>query len=141
MAVTNTPIYPQSINQTAVTIVNADSTNKKTAYTAGANGSKIEAIYITNTDTNAYTMNIYETISGTDYLIGTVNIPLSSGNTTSAPTVNLFNMSTNFGVILNRDASGNPYLYLAASAIIKVALTGAITAAKTMTIVSMGEDL
>jgi hypothetical protein len=140
MAVTPTPIYPQALNQTIVTIVNADGTTLKTAFTAGANGSKLEALYVTNTDTNAYTMQIYETISGTDYLIGTASIPLSSGNTTSAPTVNLLSPTGNFGSVLSIDSNGNRYLYLRASAIIKVATTGTVTAAKTVTIISVGED-
>jgi len=140
MAVSNVPIFPQSFNQTITTIVNADGTNKKTAYTAGINGSKLEAIYVTSTDTNAFTVNIYETLSGTDYLIGTLNIPASSGNTTSAPTINILNNSGNFGSVLNIDSNGNRYMYLVANAIIKVAVTSAYTAAKTMSFISMGED-
>lgn len=141
MAVTATPVFTQAVNNTVVTIVNADGTNKKTAYTPGANGSIIESILVTNTDTNAYTLNIYATISATDYLIGTVTIPLSAGNTTSAPTVNLLSATSNFGSILPVDVSGNKVLTVPSGTTIKVAVTGAVTAAKTITVLGIGSDL
>lgn len=138
MAVSNVPIFPQTITTTAMTIVNADGTNKKTLYTAGTNGSKLEYCYITNTDTAAYTVNIYITISATDYLIGTINLPLSSGNTTAAPTINLF-ANTNLAT-LNVDPNGNKYLMLATGATLKAATTGAVTAAKTVAFITQGGD-
>lgn len=140
MAVTATPIYPQSLKNSVVTIVNADGTTKKTVYTAGADGTKLESIFVTNTDTAAYTLNVYFNISSTDYLIGTVNIPLSSGNTTSAPTVNLLSSAGNLGAVLNKDPNGNTYLYLQSGTVLKVATTGTVTSAKTVTLTAIGED-
>ncbi len=138
MAVTATPIFPQTITTTAMTIVAADTTTKKTLYTGGVNGSKIEYLYITNTDTNAYTVNIFITIGATDYLIGTINLPLSAGNTTSAPTINLLTNSNLAG--LNYDINGNRYLMLANGATLKAATTGTVTAAKTITFITQGGD-
>lgn len=138
MAVTNTPVYPQTITVTPITIVNADSTNKKTLYTAGANGSRIENVSVTNTDTAGYTLNIYITQGGTDYLLGTVSLPLSAGNTTAAPTFNLLTNS-NFAVLC-KDANGNSYLYLSSGSTLKAAVTVAVTAAKTVTFLTQGGD-
>lgn len=141
MAVTSTPIYPQALTNTPITFVNADSTTAKTAYTAGANGSKLEAIYASNTDSGvSYTVNIWIKQSSTSYLLGTVSVPLSSGNTTSAPTVNLLNSSGNLGSILNKDPNGNTYLYLSSASSVTVAPTVAVTSAKTLTFVAQGED-
>ena len=138
MAVTSTPIYPQTHVTSVITIANADGTNKKTIYTGGTNGSLVENISITNTDTSAYTLNIYVTSGGTDYLMGTINIPLSSGNTTSAASLNLLAQS-NF-TPLNTDAFGNKYLYLANGAVLKGALTGTITSPKLITFIAQGVD-
>jgi len=141
LAVTSTPVFPQAVNHTVVTIVNADSTNKKTIYTPGANGSIIEALLVTNTDTGAYTLNIYATISATDYLIGTVNIPASAGNATGTPSVNLLSATSNFGSVLPKDAFGNPTLQVPSGTTLKAAVTVAVTAAKTVTILGVGSDL
>lgn len=141
MAGVSTPIYPQLINNTPVTFVNADGTTAKSIYTSGVNGSKLEAIYATNTDSgSAYSVNIWIKQSGTSYLLGTVNVPLSAGNTTAAPTVNLLNSSNNLGTILNKDSNGNTYLYLSASSVVTLAPTGAVTSAKTLTFIAVCED-
>ncbi len=140
MAVTATPIFPQTITNKVVTIVNADGTSLKTLYAAGTNGSKVENILVTNTDTAAYTVQVYVTISATDYLIGSVNLPLSAGNTSSAPSINVLQATNNFGTSVNLDANGNSYLYLASGSTLKVAVTGAVTAAKTVTFFAQGGD-
>ena len=138
MAVTATPIFPQTINNTVVTIVNADASNLKTVYTAGAAGSRVENLLVTNTDTNPYTVQITVVISATNYLIGSVTVPLSAGNTTAAPSVNLFSALNNFGPYLCKDSNGNPYLYLASGSTLKVNTTGTVTAAKTVAFFCQG---
>lgn len=140
MAVTATPIFPQTIVNSPVTIVNADASNKKTVYTGGTNGSKVENILITNTDTVAYLLQFFFTISATDYLIASVNIPASSGNLATVVCVNPMATSTSWGPALNLDANGNPYLYIANGTTLKAASTTTVTAAKTITIVAQGGD-
>lgn len=140
MVVTATPIFPQTIVNTPVTIVNADSTNKKTVYTGGTNGSKVENILVTNTDTAAYTLQFFFTISATDYLVASVNIPASAGNLSTVNSINPLATTTNWGPALNLDSNGNPYLYIANGTTLKAAVTGAVTAAKTMTILAQGGD-
>ena len=140
MVVTATPIFPQTITNKVVTIVNADTTTLKTLYAAGTNGTKVENILVTNTDTAAYTVQVYVTISATDYLIGSVNIPLSAGNLSTVNSVNLLSTTGNLGPVLNLDSTGNPYLYLASGSTLKVATTGTVTAAKTITFFAQGGD-
>jgi hypothetical protein len=139
MTVTATPIYPQTINSSVVTILPADTTTLKTLYTGGTNGSKVENIVVTNTDsTAAYVVQIYITISSTNYLIGTINVPLSSGNTTSAPGINVISNS-NVGTFA-RDPNGNAYIYVANGAVLKVASTTTVTTAKALTFYAQGGD-
>jgi hypothetical protein len=56
MAVTATPIFPQTISSKVAQFLNADGTAIKSIRTAGTNGERIDGIWLTNTDTNAYTV-------------------------------------------------------------------------------------
>ncbi len=118
MATTSTPIFPQTINSSSQQILPADTTTLKTLYTGGANGSKVESILLTNTDTvAAYAIQFSVTISAVTYLLGTVNVPISSGNTIIAPAINALQSAN---LPLSFDAFGNPYLYLASGAVLKI---------------------
>lgn len=139
MAVTTTPAYLQTIINKVVTIVNADSTNLKTVYVAGANGSRFTSLLVTSDDSSNRDLKIYWTISGTDYLLGIVQIPLTAGTVNTVPTVNLFN-STNFPG-LSVDSNGNRYMDLASGTTLKVAAGSAVTTAKTITVAGYGADL
>ena len=131
MAVTATPIYPQTINPTVARIQNSDSTNKVTLYTAGTNGCRISNIMVTSTETSsAKSLAFYITSSGTDYLIGTVNIPANSGFTTSAATV--FPIATTQFVSLDVDANGNRYFTLKSGQVLKASVAVAMTSGKFM---------
>jgi hypothetical protein len=138
MAVTATPIYPQAVNAKQQVIVNADGTTIKALYAAGSNGSRITNINVTNTDTGAYTLQLFVQISSTDYLLGSVSIPLSAGNTNAAPTINCLNNSQMPS--LPRDAQGNPFIDLPASSTLRIATTGTVASTKTVTAVAFGVD-
>lgn len=137
MAVTATPIFPQTITSGVVQILPADTTTLKTLYTAGAQGSKIENLDVTNTDSAAaYAIQVWVVISATNHLLGTVNVPLSSGNTVAAPNVSILAGLTG----LNKDSNGNPYIYLATGAVLKVSSLTTVTAAKIVDFYCQGGD-
>jgi hypothetical protein len=141
MALTYTPIFPVTINNTSVQILPADTTTLKTIYTGATNGSRLENILVTNTDTAAASVvQVYAVISATNHLLGTVNVPISSGNLIAVPSVNLLSYSGNLGNLLNRDANGNTYLYVASGTIIKVAVTVAVNAGKILDFFAQGGD-
>lgn len=138
MPTTNTPIYPQTITNGLVQILNADAQNLKTIYTGGANGSKVEMLIVTSTDTADRDVQFSIVNGGITYIIGTVKIPLNSGNTNSVVTVNILlnaQMST-----LPRDANGNPYIYLANGSVLKAEALTTVTSGKTISIISSGGD-
>lgn len=138
MTTTATPIFPQAITSPSVQILPADTTALKTLYTAGTNGSKIENIIATNTDSAAaYGLQLSVTTGATTYLLGTINVPLSAGNTTAAPAISLLN-STNLPTA--KDSNGNPYLYLASGSVLKVNSLTTVTAAKIVSITVNGGD-
>ena len=135
----NTNIYvPASFNNSGITIVNADSTNLKTLFTAGVNGSDIRGIAVTSDDSTARNLALYQTIGGTDYLIGTINIPINSGADGTVVSVNALN-STQLS-FLKLDNAGNRVLSLMAGGILKGKLLVAATSGKTITVVTYGVD-
>lgn len=120
---------------TPQTFVNADGTNKKTIFTAQAtNGSILTGISVTSDDTSDRNMAIYLTISGTDYLVGVVPIPLASGSAGTVAAVNLLSLS--YLPWLNGDGSWG----LPPGAIVKVAMLVAVTSGKTITVNPVGMD-
>lgn len=138
MTTTATPIFPQTITSPSVQILPADTTSLKTLYTAGINGSKIENIIATNTDTAAaYAITLTVVTSSTNYIIGTINLPLSSGNTTAAPAISLIN-SANLPTA--KDSNGNPYLYLANGSVLKVNSGTTVNTGKVISITANGGD-
>lgn len=138
MTVTATPIYPQTITTGVVQILPATASNLVTLYTAGTNGSKIECIMATNTDTAAaYAITLTVVISATNYILGTVNVPLSSGNTTAAPAISLLASSN---IPLSKDPDGNPYLYLASGAVLKVNSSTTVNTSKVVSFIAQGGD-
>ena len=133
-----TPIFPQLITSPSVQILPATTSSLVTLYTGGTNGSKIENIIATNTDSGAaYLLTLTIVTSATNYIIGTINVPLSAGNTAAAPPVSLLN-SVNLPTA--KDANGNPYIYLASGSVLKVNSSTTVTTAKVVSITAMGGD-
>lgn len=139
MAVTNTPIFPQTIsNFSAVQILPADTTTLKTLVTAGANGSKVENIIVNSTDTANKDLQLVVTKGGVDYPLATIQIPLNAGNTNAIIPVSLFQHAMLVG--LNTDNNGNKYLYLGSGSVLKAKVTASVTAAKVISLFPQGGD-
>jgi hypothetical protein len=81
---------------------------------------------------------LYWVISATDYLIGTVSIPATSGSVDSVPTVNLLAAANLPGFA--HDANGNPYLYLASGTVLAMGMLTTITSGKQVQFLAQGGD-
>ena len=138
MAKSTNLYFTQNLKLTATTIVNADSTNKKTLFTAGANDSIVKSLHVVSDDTAARVINIYVNDGTTDNYIGSVNVPITSGFTGAIAAVDLLN-GTLFPT-LPYDSNGKRVLPLPAGYILKVAVQVAVTAAKTLSVTCMAED-
>lgn len=138
MAVTATPIFPQAFKNAVQTIAPADTSTVKTLITAGTNGTKVQAILATSTDTSARDLALYLTISATNYLLGTVAIPLTSGSVNSVVTVDVLHAAQIPG--LPFDGNGNHVLFLAPGSSLSIATLTTVTAAKLVTVVAQGAD-
>lgn len=139
MAVTSTPVFPQTPSVGPVQIVNADAQNQKTVYTAGANGSKVVAVMATSTDTSARDLQLSVTRSGTSYPIGTVTCASGAGNSGTVPSTDLIpNLSQMPGLPI--DSDGNSYIFLKSGDTLTVSALTSVTNTKTITVVAVGAD-
>ena len=147
MAGTATPIFAQTPqtkgallqNSTgALTFSPTATTNMVSLYAGGTNGSIVNAITVTTTDTSAETL-ILSLWNGTNnFLLGEFNIPLTSGFTTTAPPVDLFRNSQSPAVPI--DVNGNRYIYVPNGWTLYVGTTAVVTTAKYTMVVAVGED-
>lgn len=121
MAKTFTVPYPQTCNNIDGTIVAADTTSKKTVFTAGANDSVIKSFGLTNSDSGAHIVHVYVNVGGggTDRLIGTVNVLGSGGSDGTTPALDV--MRSTIIPFFALDAYGNSTVTLKASSTIKIA--------------------
>lgn len=138
MAVTATPALVQTPKITPITIVPADTTAKKTACTAGTNGTKVVSLTAASDDTAAVNVQIWLTRSATSYLIGTVNVPITSGNTGAIASVNLLAPSLIPGLPVDND--GQPYLFLVSGDTLSVSALATVTTAKTVYVTCVSGD-
>jgi hypothetical protein len=137
MPVTATPIFPQTITTGVTQILPADTTTLKTLFTAGANGSKIDNILVTSTDTGAKDLQLVVTISAVDYIVGTFTVPANTGNTNSTVTLNALAHPQLFNA-LNVDNNGNRCLFLATGAVLRVKSIATVTATRVISLIAQG---
>lgn len=139
MAVTATPIFIQTVGSGFAQIAPADTTTLKTLYTAGTNGSRLDNILVTSTDTATRDLQFVITISAVDYVLGTVTAPINTGFTASVPVLSVFRHA-NFNVALSQDVNGNYSLNLPIGAVLKVKTLTTVTTAKVISIICQGGD-
>lgn len=145
MAMTSTPAFLQTVQTGGVQILPADTTAKKTVFTAGANGSKVEMFNIASTDTSARDIQVFLNDGTTDYLLTTIAVPANAGNTNSVPPVGLLTfissaVYTTPNFQLPVDAMGNRFIHLKAGWSIKAASLTTVTATKAVSILVQGGD-
>jgi hypothetical protein len=129
---------PRTIQNAGVTIVPADTTARKTVYTASADDAIVKGLSCVSDDTAAVNLRVIIDIGGTEYQIGTVNIPIASGTNGTANAVDVLNSVAMSHLPLDRN--GKRILPLEAGAILKVAALVTVTAAKTVTVVANIEE-
>lgn len=139
MAGTATPIYPQTIKNWGVTFVNADGTTIKTLVTGGTNGSVVEWINVSSTDSAARDMKWYLNDGTTNFLISTQSTLANAGNTNAISSIATLNNTTLFGSVPFNN-SGNKYIYVANGWSLRAGMAVAVTAAQTIAVTAHGGD-
>ena len=133
MPANTSPVFVAGVNNVATSFANADGTVAKAIFTAGTNGSRVQAIAVVNTDTVAY--DVVLSYNGATQILGRVSVPLSSGNTNAAPTANLL-ASPQLTPFLDADGS----LRLPGGVTLWLALGSAITAGKSLFVTVLAGD-
>ena len=137
MAVTNLPFFTQGLYHNVQTLVNSDGQTVKALTATQTNGLRITAIWASSSDTTARDVCLYVTISGTNYLLAQVQVPITAGQVNTTPAINLLK-GLNTG-ILPLDANGNPYIDLPSGAILSINAPVTVTTAKQINVGAMGE--
>jgi len=142
MALTQNKIVTvQTPKCTPARIIDSDSTNLVTLFTAGADGSKIQAIMATTDETVARTLKLWLTRSSVDYLLGAVSIPIGAGNTGSVAGVDVLRGGPS---VLRKglpiDNTGQPYLQLESGDTLRANVTSTVTLGKIIHIVTIGAN-
>lgn len=135
----NVAIYPTKVQAWAVQLTNAIGTTITQLMAAGANGSIIESMNVSLTDTVANGLAVYlQDGSAVNHLLGTVTVPLSSGNVAGTPAIDVIRSGMLPGLVV--DANGNFCLYVPSGFKVMVASTAAPAATKIQDVVAMGAD-
>lgn len=138
MAVTATPIFPQTIKDYVIQILPADTTTLKTVCAGATNGTKIESIIVTSTDTSARDVTLYKTISAVDYALCCITIPITAGTINGTASIDILRNINIPGTAF--DPNGNKYIYIASGTTLKIASGTTVTAAKVINVVASGGD-
>jgi hypothetical protein len=115
-------------------------TNGVAVLTAGSYGAIVEALVMNTDDTAAVNVFVYILNGATVQPIGIVNVPLSSGNTASAPTINALLGTGQTLVGLPINSQGKQYIALEAGEVLKVSTLANMTAAKKLYATAIGWD-
>ena len=130
MAANTTPIFPGTVTTDAVKFENADGTTAKTLLTAGAAGTRVDAIVVTSTDTAARTLTLGLLKNAVTYRIGEIVVPIGAGtNGTEKPAD---------GITLALPMLD--CLHIEAGCSLTVAAQVAVTAGKAIDVVALGGD-
>ena len=138
-AVTPTPVFAQGPKPYVQQILPAGTTATAILVTAGSNGTIIKGIECTNTDTAAASVVQFNLArSAVNYLMASVNVPLSSGNTSAAAAVNMMSPTNWPGLPV--DAAGNPFINLASGDTLLMNVTVTVNSGKVVSCIAIGAD-
>lgn len=138
MALSNLPVFPQKVQAWVQSIANADGTTVKTLASAGSNGSIVESINVSTTDTAADTFVVWMNNGTAIFLMCTVNIPITAGDSTGVAAVDILRSGLMPGLPV--DANGNFVVYVPSGWSLQIQSQAAVTAGKTIYAVAMGAD-
>lgn len=124
MAANTNPIFALAPVVSGTSVVNADGTAEQTVFTAGAEGAIVERVSVAATSSVAEEFNVIINDGATSFLVGTVDVPINSGNSGTIAAVSLLN--TTDMPWIRTDGS----IVLGASDTLRVAATTAVTDGK-----------
>ena len=149
MAKTTTLPVTQNIKFTGAKIVNATGavsgesgtavTGLVDLYTAPADDAVVKSVMATSSDTSSKILQLYVYDGSVSWLIGMITIAAGTG-ITSGTTVNADVLNNQYLIGLPLDSAGRPVLPMQSGHILRVGVTAAVTAAKTIGVVAFVES-
>ena len=112
MSLSFQPFFPQTIQ--TIALANTLTAAITNIAVGGVNGTKIEVLEVTSTDTIDHALTFAMNVNGVLANVANVNIPAGSGTTLGVLPVNIF--ANNQFSWLPQDPNGNKYLYIANAA-------------------------
>lgn len=137
----NSFVAPQVVNRGIVQFLQGTDAagTYKTVYTAGANGSRCNGLWMSTTDgTTTHLVTVQIVNSTVKYGGVAVTTVLGSGFTTAVPPQNMFSPTVWVGLPL--DQFSNPYLQLISGDTLQVTFATALTAATVINLVASCSD-
>ena len=137
----NSLVSPQTPNRGIVQFLQGTDVagTYKTVYTAGSNGSRCNALWLTTSDgTATHLMNIQVVNSAVKYGGTAVTTTLGAGFLTGIPPINIMSPTNWPGLPL--DQYGNPYLQLISGDTLQVTYTTALTSTTVINLVASCSD-
>ena len=136
MAANQIPIFVETVETATQDIVNADGTAVQDLVTAGVDGARVFAVSVATDETVGRDLALYlqRDGAGTNFLLGTVEVPAGSGFTGTVPAIACLDPADI--AVLDTDGS----LILGGGDKLRVAPTSTLTAAKTMYVVAAYGD-
>lgn len=128
------PIFPESIQNHTLEIDNADGTTTQSLVAAGTNGTRVNSISVSSTDTADAALFLYHYDGAADFYLGKVTIPDGSGFNGTVKAVSLLNQSD--FPFLGDDLS----YFLENGHSLRVAVESALTTAKVLNLVAICGD-
>jgi hypothetical protein len=135
MPLNTNPVFIGTRRSVGVEMDNADSTNQVSLFAAGTNGSLIEAISVTSTDTAAVELDLYLYDGAASFSLGSVTVPIGAG--TNGGTANAVDGLNQTELPWLRD---DLTLALGAGCTLKAAAHAAITSGKVVHVSVFGGD-
>ena len=129
MAANTSPIFELAPFLKGDTLDDGDTTVAITLVTGAANGTRIDSLMCSTSDSAAVDLRFYVDNGGADLYLGVVALAIGSGYTTVARVEGMTTLSPSLG-----------YLVLASGSELKVSCLATMTAARITTVVAMGGD-
>jgi hypothetical protein len=128
----------KGIQNPCVAILPADTTVLKALYTASADDAVVKSLMLTSSDTAIMNVVVAINNGSADFILGTVNVPATSGETGAIASVDALSGTLLPG--LPYDQNGKRVLPLKGTYVLKVGVMVAVTAAKQINAVGVVEE-
>jgi hypothetical protein len=130
--------FTQNIKAPCVALTSANTTVAATLYTVSANDAVVKSLVASTNDTTAVNLVVSINNGISDFVLGTVNLPINSGYTGAIASVDILGSSLIPG--LPRDINGRAVLPLPYGHVLKVGCLATMTAAKTTNVLANVEE-